>query len=102
MTTKVDTDKIGMIIGPSGKTIRAIQEETDSQVSIEDDGTILIHAKDQTSGEQAKAMIDSIVREPEIGEVYLILKFGFKQCYSLNLAKASPSMWNFGKRLPMR
>jgi len=71
MTTKVDTDKIGMVIGPSGKTIRAIQEETDSQVSIEDDGTILIHAKDQTSGEQAKAMIDSIVREPEIGEVYL-------------------------------
>jgi len=65
----VPTDKLGTIIGGGGKTIKGIQEETNSQVDIEDDGTIYITSKG-TGAEKAEAIIAELIREPEVGERY--------------------------------
>ena len=67
---KIDPAEIGMVIGPGGKTIREIQEKTDSTISIEDDGTVFIASVDTKNGEEAKRMIDLLVEVPEIGKIY--------------------------------
>jgi polyribonucleotide nucleotidyltransferase len=67
---KIDTEKIGLVIGPGGKTIKQICEETNSKISIEDDGSVQIYAKNGESAERAKGMIDGLIKEPEIGTVY--------------------------------
>ncbi len=67
---KVDPSCIGLIIGPSGKMIREIQEKTDSTINIEDDGTIFISAVDEQNGNEAKRIIDELVAVPEIGKIY--------------------------------
>lgn len=68
---KVRQDKIGDIIGPGGKTIRGIVEQTGAKIDIEDDGTVFISSVDQKAGEMAKEMVLKLVEEPEIGKVYL-------------------------------
>ena len=68
---KVRQDKIGDIIGPGGKTIRGILEQTGAKIDIEDDGTVFISSVDQIAGEKAKEMVLKLVEEPEIGKVYL-------------------------------
>ncbi len=68
---KVKQDKIGEIIGPGGKIIRGITEQTGAKIEIDDDGTVLIAAVDQKAAEAAKKMIEAIVEEPEIGKTYL-------------------------------
>jgi polyribonucleotide nucleotidyltransferase len=68
---KIKQDKIGEVIGPGGKSIRAIQDQTGATVNIEDDGTVLIAAVDQRAGEAAKRMIERIVEEPELGKIYM-------------------------------
>jgi len=68
---KIKVDKIGEVIGPGGKTIRGITDKTGAKVSIEDDGTVLIASVDQKAGEAAKAMIEALVEEAEIGKVYV-------------------------------
>jgi polyribonucleotide nucleotidyltransferase len=70
VTTRVETDKIGDVIGPGGKNIQKIQEETEAEISIEDDGTVLIYADSQDAGYRAKAMVEKVAEEPEEGKVY--------------------------------
>jgi polyribonucleotide nucleotidyltransferase len=70
ITMKIKVDKIGAVIGPGGKMIRSIVEETGAKIDIEDDGTMLIASVDQSAGEAARARIERIVEEPEIGKVY--------------------------------
>jgi polyribonucleotide nucleotidyltransferase len=69
-TVKIDPDKIGMVIGKGGETIRALEADYEVQIDIEEDGTILIYA---TSGEQARGAIEAIeamTKEPEVGDTY--------------------------------
>ena len=67
---KVDTEKIGTVIGPKGKTIRAITDETKVSIDIEDDGTILIGSSDREAAQKAIDMINSLTREVEVGAIY--------------------------------
>lgn len=69
-TVKISVEKIGAIIGPGGKVIRGIQDETGATLNVDDDGTILIYAEDGKGGEAAKAMVEEITAEAEIGKVY--------------------------------
>jgi polyribonucleotide nucleotidyltransferase len=66
----VKTDKIREIIGPGGKVIRGIQEQTGVKIDIEDDGTVKIAAVDADSARAAISIIEGIVQEPEVGKVY--------------------------------
>jgi polyribonucleotide nucleotidyltransferase len=67
---RVDPEKIGAIIGTGGKTVRKIQEETDVEIDIEDDGRVFIAAVNGTAAEQAKEMIKTLTEDPEIGRIY--------------------------------
>ena len=67
----VDPDKIGAIIGPGGKMVRHIQEETGVRIEIEDDGTVYIAATNGDSARRAQEMIEALTEEPEIGKVYV-------------------------------
>ena len=69
-TMKIDVDKIRDVIGQGGKVIQKIVADTGAKIDIEEDGTIHIFAVDQASGDAAKAAIELIIKEPEIGEVY--------------------------------
>jgi polyribonucleotide nucleotidyltransferase len=73
ITIKVPVDKIGEVIGPKGKMINSIQEDTGAEITIEDDGTIYIGATDGPSAEAARSAINAIANPhmPEIGERYL-------------------------------
>ncbi len=66
----VDSDKIGVVIGPGGRMIRSIQEETGTTVDIDNEGTILIGATDETAANRAKAIIEGLTKDIEIGSVY--------------------------------
>jgi polyribonucleotide nucleotidyltransferase len=70
---KIPLDKIGEVIGPKGKMINQIQDDTGADISIEDDGTVYIGAVDGPSAEAAKAAINAIANPhvPEIGERFL-------------------------------
>jgi len=73
IAVKVPVDKIGEVIGPKGKMINQIQEETGADISIEDDGTVYIGATDGPSAEAARAAINAIANPhvPEIGERFV-------------------------------
>jgi polyribonucleotide nucleotidyltransferase len=73
ITVKIPVDKIGEVIGPKGKVINQIQDDTGAEISIEDDGTIYIGATDGPSAEAARAAINAIANPqmPEVGERYL-------------------------------
>ena len=66
----VPTDKIGAVIGPGGKTIMGIVEQTGATVDIEDDGTVLIGSADADSSQKAIQMVKDLTREVEVGEVF--------------------------------
>ena len=72
MSIKIPVDQIGAVIGPKGKVINQIQEETGAEITIEDDGTIYIGATNGTAAEAAKAQILGIAdpKLPEVGERY--------------------------------
>ena len=70
ITIKVPIDKIGEIIGPKGKNIRALQEETGAQINISDDGTVTIASVSGEGGERARARIAGMTESPEIGRIY--------------------------------
>ncbi len=79
----INPEKVGLVIGPGGKTIRKIEEETKAKISISDGSTgiISIAAKDQTQLDAAYQMIMGIVKDPEVGDVYngkvvKVLQFG--------------------------
>jgi len=67
---KIDPEKIGLIIGPGGKTIRKIVEETGAKIDVEDDGTVFIASTDGAASEKAVAMIEGLTEEPEVGKIY--------------------------------
>jgi len=67
---KVKPEKIGEIIGPGGKMIRSIIEQTGAKIDIEDDGSVFIASVDQKAGEAAHEMILRLIEEPEIGKEY--------------------------------
>jgi polyribonucleotide nucleotidyltransferase len=73
IAVKIPLDKIGEVIGPKGKMINEIQDETGADISIEDDGTVYIGATDGPSAEAAKARVNAIANPhvPEIGERFL-------------------------------
>lgn len=66
----VPVDKIREIIGPGGKTIHKIVDETGCKIDIEDDGTLFIMATDEEAAKKAKFYIDSIIAEVEVGKTY--------------------------------
>jgi polyribonucleotide nucleotidyltransferase len=70
ITIQINPEKIGEVIGPKGKTIRAIQEETGAQISIDDSGVVTIASVSGEGGERAKARIKGMTQDPEIGLVY--------------------------------
>ncbi len=69
ITIQVKPDKIGEIIGPKGKVIRSIQEQTGAEINVDDTGLVTISAVGE-GGEKARDMIAAIVHEPEVGSVY--------------------------------
>ena len=73
ITIKIPVDQIGAVIGPKGKIINQIQDDTGAQIAIEDDGTIFIGAEVGSSAEAARAQINAIANPtmPEVGERYL-------------------------------
>jgi polyribonucleotide nucleotidyltransferase len=68
---KVKPDKIGEIIGPGGKMIRSIIEQSGAKIDIEDDGSVFIASVDQKAGEMAKKIILQLIEEAEIGKIYM-------------------------------
>jgi polyribonucleotide nucleotidyltransferase len=73
ISVQIPVDKIGELIGPKGKTINGIQDETGADISIEDDGTVYIGAVDGPSAEAARAQVNAIANptNPEIGDQFL-------------------------------
>ncbi len=81
MTMKINPDKIRDVIGPSGKMINKIIEETGVKIDIEQDGTVYISSVEMAMNEKARSIIEDIIREVEVGQTYLgkvkrIEKFG--------------------------
>ena len=69
-TVKIDPEKIGMVIGKGGETIRGLEADHEVQIDIEEDGTILIYATDGPKAEDAIAAIEGLTKEPEVGDTY--------------------------------
>ena len=67
---KIDPEKIGAVIGPGGKMIRSIQDQTGASVDIEDDGTVIIGSSSESGAKKAIEMIEGLTKEVEVGEVY--------------------------------
>jgi len=70
ISIKINPEKIGMVIGPGGKMIRAIVEETGAKIDIDDDGTVNIASTDSTASKKALEKIELITQEAEVGKVY--------------------------------
>lgn len=70
VSLSIPADRIGELIGPGGKNIKAIQAESGAEINIEDDGTVHIYASKEAGLERAKEMIDRMFKEVEVGETY--------------------------------
>ncbi len=70
LTIKIDPDMIGLVIGPGGKTIKGITEETGAKIDIEDDGTVTISAIDENKAKRAKSIVQGMTRKLNEGDVY--------------------------------
>ncbi|HEY5057428.1 MAG TPA: polyribonucleotide nucleotidyltransferase [Gaiellaceae bacterium] len=69
-SVKIDQEKIGMVIGKGGETIRGLEADYEVQIDIEEDGTILIYATDGEKAEAAISAIQALTKEPEVGDTY--------------------------------
>jgi polyribonucleotide nucleotidyltransferase len=69
-SVKIDPEKIGMVIGKGGETIRGLEADYDVQIDIEEDGTILIYATDGDKAAAATSAIQALTKEPEVGDTY--------------------------------
>ena len=69
-TVKIPSDKIGAIIGPGGKNIRALQEETGTKIDIQEDGTVYIASTNSEGAEIARQRIEAITETPQLGHIY--------------------------------
>ncbi|MDA3938982.1 MAG: polyribonucleotide nucleotidyltransferase [Spirochaetia bacterium] len=77
----IDTEKIGLVIGPGGKNIKAIAEKSGAEIKIDNDGKVVIYGKTQSGTDMAEAMVKGLIEEPEVGRIYTgtvkkILDFG--------------------------
>lgn len=77
----IDTEKIGLVIGPGGKNIKAIAEKSGAEIKIDNDGKVAIYGKTQEGTDMAEAMVKGLIEEPEVGRIYTgtvkkILDFG--------------------------
>src|SRR5947207_2316423 len=70
LTIKIDPEKIGKIIGPGGKNIKALQADTGANVDIEDDGTVYISAVDGAAAERCRDIIEAMTAEVKVGKIY--------------------------------
>src|SRR5204863_8893684 len=70
LTIKIDPEKIGKIIGPGGKNIKALQADTGAQIDIEDDGTVYISAVDGAAAEKCRDIIEAMTAEVKVGKIY--------------------------------
>ena len=78
---KIDKDKIGALIGPGGKNIKALQENAECVINIEDDGTVSVSAENKAKLDNAISQIKAVVQDPEVGTIFdgkvtKILDFG--------------------------
>ncbi|NLL54939.1 MAG: polyribonucleotide nucleotidyltransferase [Clostridiales bacterium] len=81
ITLKINPEKIGEVVGPRGKTINKIIEETGVKIDIEDDGSVYIATNDAAAAQKAKRIIEGIAKDPEVGDVFVgtvvrIMPFG--------------------------
>ena len=70
LVLKINPEKIGKLIGPGGKSIKAIQAETGAQIDIEDDGTVFIACTDAAGAERARALVERITEDVQVGRIY--------------------------------
>ncbi|MFM7261033.1 MAG: S1 RNA-binding domain-containing protein [bacterium] len=70
LRTMIDPEKIGLLIGPGGKTIRGIQEATGATINVEEDGTVFIACSNAEKALQAKAAVEALGAEIKVGAVY--------------------------------
>lgn len=70
VTVKINPEKIGLLIGPGGKNIRALQEETGAKIEVEDDGTVSIAGLDSEGVDEAKRRVEALCAEIKVGAVY--------------------------------
>ena len=70
ITVKIPVDKIGALIGPGGKNIRALQEETGTKIDIEEDGTVYIASTDGTGAKEAQERVESLGESAVVGNIY--------------------------------
>jgi len=70
LMTKIDPEKIGLLIGPGGKTIRGIQEQTGSTLDVEEDGTVMIASFDATGAQKALEMVEAMTASVQLGKIY--------------------------------
>src|SRR5438105_12419265 len=70
LTVQINPEKIGLLIGPGGKTIKGIQETTGAKIDIDDDGTVYISHSEAAGAESAKAKVEALTEEVRIGKVY--------------------------------
>jgi polyribonucleotide nucleotidyltransferase len=70
LRTHIDPDKIGMLIGPGGKTIRAIQDSTGASLDVEDDGTVTIASSNAEAARSALSQVEALTASVEIGRIY--------------------------------
>ncbi|HAL94333.1 MAG TPA: polyribonucleotide nucleotidyltransferase [Rectinema sp.] len=70
INARIDPEKIGLVIGPSGKNIKALSEKFDVQINIDEDGYLTVYGKDQKSAYSARDAILGMVEEPEVGKIY--------------------------------
>ena len=70
LRTKIPPDKIGALIGPGGKTIRAIQEQTGAVIEVEDDGTVSIASADGAAAQEALSRVEALTASVQVGRIY--------------------------------
>jgi polyribonucleotide nucleotidyltransferase len=70
ITVRINPEKIGLLIGPGGKTIKSIQETTGAKIDIDDDGTVFISHLDAAGAEAAKAKVEALTEEVRVGKIY--------------------------------
>ncbi len=70
LTLTVPEDKIGAVIGTGGKTIKAIAAQSNAEINIDDNGTVMIYGRNNASAQEAKKLVLSIIEEPEVGHIY--------------------------------
>jgi polyribonucleotide nucleotidyltransferase len=70
LRTKIDPEKIGALIGPGGKMIRAIQEDTGAVIEVEDDGTVTVASNDMEGAKAAMARVEAVTASVQVGRIY--------------------------------